>query len=66
MPRNVTYQFMVPVCVEVENDVVARVVVIDEARVSDPSFVDGDRGYFRRGVAASLDGQPWPAWEFGY
>lgn len=66
MGRKATYQFMAPVCVEVENDVVTRVVVIDEAPVNDPSFIEGDRGYFRRAVNASLDGQSWPAWEFGY
>lgn len=66
MKRKVTYQFMAPVCVEVENGVVTRVVVIDEASVNEPSFVDGDRDYFERAVSASLDGQSWPAWEFGY
>ena len=30
MARRVTYQFMVPVHVEVEDDIVARVVVLDE------------------------------------
>jgi hypothetical protein len=66
MARKVIYQFMVPVLVEVEDDVVTEVVVIDESSVNDPTFVDGDRGYLGRGVAASLNGQEWPAWRFGY
>jgi hypothetical protein len=66
MKRKVTYQFMVPVHVEVEDDVVTEVVVLDEARVDDPSFVEGDRDYLREAVAASVDGQSWPAWRFGY
>jgi hypothetical protein len=66
MQRKVTYQFMVPVHVEVEDDVVTEVVVLDEVRVDDPSFVDGDRQYLREAVRVSLDGQSWPAWRFGY
>ena len=66
MTRKVTYQFMVPVHIEVEDDIVTEVIVLDEARVNDPTFVDGDREYFREAVAASLDGQSWPAWQFGY
>jgi len=64
--RQVTYQFMVPVHVEVEDDVVTRVVVLDEARVRDAIFVEGDRTYLRTAVAASENGQSWPAWNFGY
>ena len=33
MKRRVCYQFMLPVHVEVEDDVVTEVVVLDEARV---------------------------------
>jgi hypothetical protein len=66
MKRKVTYQFFVPVHVEVENDVVTEVVMIDESPVNDPTFVDGYRNYLGRGVAASLNGQEWPAWRFGY
>lgn len=66
MTRKVTYQFMVPVHVEVEDDVVTEVVVLDEARVDDPTFVDGDREYLQEAVTASLDGQSWPAWKLGY
>jgi len=66
MTRKVTYQFMVPVHVEVEDDIVTEVVVLDEACVGDPRFVDGDREYLRKAVAASLNGQSWPAWRFGY
>lgn len=65
-PRRVIYEFKVPVCVEVEDDVVTRVVVIDETPVTDPTYVEGDRDYLPRAVAASLNGQPWPVWKFGY
>ncbi len=64
--RKVTYQFMVPVHVEVEDDIVTEVVVIDESSVHDPTFIDGNSNYLGRGVAASLNGQEWPAWRFGY
>ena len=66
MARKVTYQFMVPVHVEVEDGIVTEVVVMDESSVDDPTFVDGDHGYLRKAVAASLNGQEWPAWRFGY
>ncbi len=66
MVHRVIYQFMVPVHVEVRDDVVRRVIVLDDAPVNKPTFVDGDREYLRRAVAASLNGQSWPAWEFGY
>lgn len=66
MARKVTYQFMVPVHVEVEDDIVTEVIVLDEARVGNPMFVDGDLSYLQRAVAASLDGQSWPAWQFAY
>jgi hypothetical protein len=66
MSRKVVYEFMVPVHVEVEDNVVTQVVVIDESSVSEPRFVEGDREYLSKAIAASLDGQSWPAWEFGY
>ncbi|MFY9626306.1 MAG: hypothetical protein WAL40_09015 [Rhodoplanes sp.] len=64
--RKVVYQFMAPVQVEVEDDVVTKVVVLDETPVNRPTFVEGDRNYLRKAVAASENGQSWPAWEFGY
>jgi len=66
MIRKVSYQFMVPVHVEVEDDIVTQVIVLDEARGSRPTFVDGDRSYLRLAIAASVNGQSWPAWQFGY
>ena len=66
MARKVTFQFMVPVHVEIEDDVVTEVVVIDETSLNDPTFMEGDRSYFREAVAASVNGQSWPAWRFGY
>ncbi|HEX5847251.1 MAG TPA: hypothetical protein VFY53_13560 [Rhodoplanes sp.] len=67
--RKVVYQFMAPVQVEVEDDIVTKVVVLDETPVNQPTFVEGDRKYLRKAVvavAASDNGQSWPAWEFGY
>jgi hypothetical protein len=66
MTRKVVYQFMVPVHVEVENDVVVEVVVLDEASVNEPTFVEGDRSYLQQAVTASENGQSWPAWKFSY
>ena len=66
MARCVTYQFMVPVHVKVEDEVVKKVVVLDDAPVNTPTFVEGDREHMREAVAASLNGQSWPAWVFGY
>jgi len=56
MTRKATYEFMVPVHVEVEDDVVTQVVVLDEARVGRPKFVDGDRDYLQSAITASLNG----------
>ena len=65
MTRKVVYQFMVPVHVEVEDDIVTEVVVIDEVSVNEPTFVEGDCRYLRQAVTASQNGQSWPAWKVG-
>ncbi len=64
--KTVTFSFLVPVCVVVEDDVVAKVVVIDETDVTTPKYVDGDEDYLKEAVEASLNGQGWPGWEFGW
>jgi hypothetical protein len=58
-PRRVVFQFLVPVHVEVEDDLVGRVTIIDEAPVRDPAYLDD-------AVRAADDGQSWPSWQFGY
>jgi len=65
-PRRVIFQYLVPVHVEVEDDLVCRVTVIDETPVRDPAVVEGDASYLAEAVAAADDGQPWPSWRFGY
>lgn len=65
-PRRVIFQYLVPVHVEVEDDLVCRVTVIDETPVHDPAVVEGDASYLAEAVAAADDGQPWPSWRFGY
>lgn len=66
-PRRVVFQYLVPVHVEVEDALVARVTVIDETPVRDPSVVvEGDPAYLGDAVQAADDGQPWPSWQFGY
>ncbi len=62
----VVYQFMIPVCVEVKDGKVSSVIVIDETPVADPTYVEGARTYLAAAVEESLNGQDWPAWEFGY
>ena len=64
--RRVVFQYLVPVHVEVEDDLVVRVTVIDETPVRDPTVVDGDPDYLTQAVAAADDGQDWPSWQFGY
>ena len=64
--RHVVFQYLVPVHVEVEDDLVVRVTVIDETPVRDPTVVDGDPEYLTQAVAAADDGQSWPSWQFGY
>jgi hypothetical protein len=61
----VTYQFLAPVHVEVEDGRVLRVTVLDEAPVTDPIFIEGDPAYLQSAVAQSLEVE-WPPWEFGY
>ena len=63
--RRVVFQYFVPVHVEVEDGLVARVTVIDETPVRDPTVVAGEAPYLAEAVAAADDGQAWPSWEFG-
>lgn len=62
--RRVVFQYLVPVHVEVEDGLVAR--VIDETPVRDPAVVEGDPAYLDDAVRAADDGQPWPSRQFGY
>jgi hypothetical protein len=64
-PKRVVFQYLVPVHVEVEDGLVARVTVIDETPVRDPTVLEGDSAYLDDAVQASDDGQPWPSWQFG-
>lgn len=64
--QRVVFQYLVPVHVEVEDGLVARVTVIDETPVRDPTVVEGDPEYLNQAVAAADDGQSWPSWQFGY
>lgn len=64
--RHVVFQYLAPVHVEVEDGLVARVTVIDETPVRDPTVVEGDPEYLNQAVAAAEDGQSWPSWQFGY
>jgi hypothetical protein len=64
--KTVTFSFLVPVCVVVEDDVVAKVVVIDETDVTNAKYVAGDEHYLNEAVKASLNGQGWPGWGFGW
>ncbi|WP_028745400.1 hypothetical protein [Rhizobium mesoamericanum] len=65
-PRRIIFQYLVPVHVEVEDGLVARVTVIDETPVQHPTVVEGDPSYLDEAVRSADDGQPWPSWQFGY
>ena len=65
-PRRVVFQFLVPVHVEVEDGIVGRVTIIDEAPVRDPVVVEGDSAYLADAVRDADHGQVWPSWQFGY
>lgn len=64
--RHVVFSYLVPVHVEVTEDVVTRVVIIDETPVRKPTVIDGNAGYLSAALAASDNGQDWPTWSFGY
>jgi hypothetical protein len=64
-----TYRFYAPVFVTVEDDIVTKVTVDDTTDPRDPigrklELAEG-RG-LAKAVEASLDGQSWPAWDFGF
>ncbi len=64
--RRVVFSYPVPVCVVVEDGLVADVVVIDETEVADCTLVEGDPAELPAAVAAATDGQLWPSWRFGW
>lgn len=64
--RRIVFEYLVPVHVEVEDDMVCRVTVIDETPVRAPTVVEGDADYLADAVRAADDGQSWPSWQFGY
>jgi len=64
--RRATFQYLVPVHVEVEDGLVVCVTLVDETPVRDPILVEGDANYLLEAVAAADNGQPWPSWRFGY
>ena len=66
VPRRAVFQYLVPVHVEVEDGLVARVTVIDETPVRNPTIVEGDPSYLAEAIRAADDGQSWPSWQFGY
>lgn len=59
--KAVTSSFLVPVCVVVEDDVVAKAVILDETDVTNPQYVDGDEDYVNKALNASLNEQVGPA-----
>ena len=49
LKKAVTFSFLVPVCVVVEDDVVAKVVILDEDRCREPEICRWGRGLRERG-----------------
>lgn len=64
--RRIVFSYLVPVHVEVEDGIVADVVVIDETPVRDPGLIEGDAEQLAEAVTDAKDGQAWPSWRFGY
>jgi hypothetical protein len=64
--RRVTFQYFVPVHVEIIDGRINRVTVIDETPIKEPTFVEGDAGYLEEAIAEADDGQEWPIWTFGH
>ena len=64
--RRATFQYLVPVHVEVVVGFVVGVTLVDETPVHVPILVEGDASYLPEAVAAADNGQPWPSWRFGY
>ena len=64
--RRIVFSYLVPVHVEVEDGIVADVVVIDETPIRDPTLIEGDRDLLAQAVTDANDGQAWPSWRFGY
>lgn len=64
--RRIVFSFLVPVHVEVEDGIVADVVVIDETPIHDPTLIEGDGNLLAQAVTDANDGQAWPSWRFGY
>lgn len=64
----VTFSYLVPVHVTVEDGVVKRVVVIDDTPVEHATAVELDTSpdEIAAAVEAAENGQSWPSWEFGY
>jgi hypothetical protein len=63
--QRVVFQYFVPAPVEVEDGFVARVTVIDDTPIRDPTVVEGEALYLGKAVVGANDGQAWPSWEFG-
>ena len=64
-----TYRFYAPVFVTVEDGLVTSVTVDDTTDPGDPigrklQLVEGHG--LKKAVEASMNGQSWPAWEFGF
>ncbi|WP_137387904.1 hypothetical protein [Rhodoligotrophos defluvii] len=64
--RRIVFSYLVPVHVEVEDGIVADVVVIDETPIRDPTLIKGDDDLFAQAVTDANDGRAWPSWRFGY
>lgn len=64
--RRIAFSYLVPVHVEVEDGIVADVVVIDETPIRDPVLIEGDGDMLAQAITDANDGQAWPSWRFGY
>lgn len=56
--RHIVFQYLVPVHVEVEDGLIARVTVIDETPVRDPTVVEGDPEYLNRPSRPPMTASP--------
>jgi hypothetical protein len=64
MAKRVTFQYLVPVMVEVEDGRVISVTIIDSTPIRDPVLVSGSEDALEAAVKVADSLDAWPTWQF--